>query len=62
MARARSQSELDKLSAQIEALRTLDRQELDRRWRTLFGSERWECWRHRLSVGAASRHSHHQNV
>jgi hypothetical protein len=52
MARALSPTELDKLSAQIEALRTLDPQELDRRWRALFGSERPRRLYGELLIGA----------
>jgi hypothetical protein len=40
MARALSRIELDKLSAEIEGLRTLTPDELEQRWRGLFGRER----------------------
>jgi hypothetical protein len=52
MARALSQTEFDKLAAEIEALRTLGPEELNQRWRALFGSERPRRLYGELLIGA----------
>jgi hypothetical protein len=52
MARALSRTALDQLAAEIEALRTLSPQELNQRWRALFGSERPRRLSGELLIGA----------